>query len=70
MTHSSVVTTAIIVYSGSVQLGIVQSQVTFSSVDPVAVILDKASVEQSTLLKGALYLRIHNLYYSSNRTKN
>ena len=47
-THSSAVTTEIIMYSGSVQLGIAQSHVIFSSLDPVAVISDRGSVEQST----------------------
>lgn len=55
-------------YSGSVQLGIAQSQVMFSSGDPVAVISDRGSVEQSTSLKGMLcHIKIYNLYHSSNR---
>jgi len=66
-THSSAVTTRIILYSGSVQLGIAQSQVIFSSGDPVAVISDRGSVGQSTSLKGTLcHIRIYNLYHSSN----
>jgi hypothetical protein len=53
--------TETILYSGSVQLGIAQSQVIFSSGDPVAVISDRGSVEQSTSLKGTLYhTRIYN----------
>jgi hypothetical protein len=67
-THSSAVSTEIIMYSGSVQLGIAQSQVIFISGDPVAVILDRSSVEQSISLKGMLcHARIYNLYHSSNR---
>lgn len=61
VTHNSVGMTAIMVYSGSVQLGVEQSQLTLSSGDPVDIILDRASVKQSTLLKGMLYcFRIHN----------
>ena len=53
-------------YSGSVQPGIAQSQVIFSSGDPVAVISNRGSVEQSTSLKGTLcHIRIYNFYHSS-----
>lgn len=54
-------------YSGSVQLGIAQSHVIFSFGDPVAVISDRGSVEQSTSLKGtSCHIRIYKLYHSSN----